>query len=98
MLKYVIYGSDLLNYGAFIFVFIFNVRYLNMSYECVWERYDRYDIYVHIKFKCVAHNFTGRVIQSTGNGMGTCSGKRSCSLLYRNDKTAKLQKTILLPW
>ena len=62
---------DLLNYCSFILVPIFYVRYLRMSYECVCGWYDRYDIYVHIKFKCLAHNFTGRVIQSTGNGMGT---------------------------
>ena len=68
-----------------------------MSYECAWGWHDRYDIYVHIKFKCAARNFTGRVIQSTGNGMGTCA-RKIMLIASKEWQNCGGEKTIILHW
>jgi hypothetical protein len=74
------------------------VKNLSMSYECAVGWYDRYDIYVHIKFRCAAHNFTGRVIQSTGNGMGTRARKDHAHCFTGMTKLRSRKKAIILHW
>ena len=65
-----------------------------MSYECAWGWHDRYDIYVHIKFKCAAHKFTGRVIQSTGNGMGTFEQEKITLIAWKEWQNCKAEKML----
>ena len=78
----------------FTLVFLCYVKYLNMSYECAWGWHDRYDIYVHIKFKCAAHKFSGRVIQSTGNGMGTFEQEKITLIAWKEWQNCKAEKML----
>ena len=81
------------SFGIFTLDFLCYVKYLSMSYECAWGWHDRYDIYVHIKFKCAAHNFTGRVIQSTGNGMGTFEQQKITLIALKEWQNCEAEKS-----